>query len=137
VTHGSSSRNSLCFLKESVVMPGTKPKLVESSNPLLRELSRWETDGGAVRDPPDDRSRMEASPHTRHDAGRPGHFARASSSLLEKWRSIFRRARAIRHNPLTLRAAAQMIYIMNRPKPSRSPRRADQQGCKSGLLLRR
>jgi len=45
-------------------MPGTKPKLVESSNPLQMELSRWETDGGAARDPPDDRFRMEVSAHT-------------------------------------------------------------------------
>lgn len=60
-------------------MPGTKPKVVDSSNQLQMGLSRWDTDGGAVRGPSDEGFRTGASPHTRHGAGKPGsHAARIS-----------------------------------------------------------
>lgn len=73
-------------------MHDTNPKLVDPSNQLQLELSRWETEGGAVGGPPEGGFRREASPLTRHSAGKSvRHVARTRSNLLEKWRSLFHR----------------------------------------------
>jgi hypothetical protein len=95
-------------------MPGTKPMFVDSSDPLQMELSRWETEGGAVRGPPDDRFRKQASPQTRHCAGKLGHVARTSSILLEKWRFIFHRGPAESFEVIDDQPGRQSVVCLRR-----------------------
>lgn len=123
----------LCRI-ERAVMPGTRSKVVDASKQLQMGLSRWDTDGGSG----PCRERLESSGGAGQSGGHPmtdlelEHLrtriialeSLVVTLLVQASEGQLKRAREMAvyisprpghtQHPLTVRAAAQMIYLIER-----------------------